>query len=61
MSKKNHRSPQKPSELIVGRGHGTYRTQAISQADSRLEKSNVACPNDENVERARHWVNENHK
>ena len=38
-----------------------FETQAISQADKVQKKSGVALPSDENVERARNWVNENKK
>ena len=38
-----------------------FANQPISQADARAAKSAVALPNDENVERARNWVNTNKK
>ena len=38
-----------------------YQTQAISQADHHQSKTNIAIPNDENVERAKDWVDENKK
>ncbi len=38
-----------------------YATQAISQPDSRKEGSNIAIPNDENVEYNKHFVDENKK
>lgn len=40
---------------------GRFITQAISQPDERQEKTGVAMPSDENVSRARNWVDENHK
>lgn len=40
---------------------GAYRTQAISQPDSRKEGSNVAIPDDENVEYNKKFVDENKK
>lgn len=40
---------------------GRYITQAISQPDRRQKKTGVALPDDENVSRARNWVDENHK
>ncbi|MBR5773447.1 MAG: DUF3787 domain-containing protein [Clostridia bacterium] len=40
---------------------GAYRTQAISQPDSRQEGSNVAIPDDENVELNKAFVDENQK
>ncbi len=36
-----------------------FSTQAISQPDKRQPKTGVALPDDENVERARNWVDEN--
>lgn len=33
-----------------------YRTQAISQANSHQDKTDVALPDDENVMMARDWV-----
>ena len=38
-----------------------YETHPISQPDSRKEGSNVALPDDENVERAKNFVDENKK
>ena len=38
-----------------------FETQAISQADDVKKDTKVALPNEENVERARNWVNENKK
>ena len=40
---------------------GTFITQPISQPDSRQKNTNVAMPNDENVELNRDWVDENKK
>ena len=39
----------------------TYITQPISQADARQKKTDVALPNEENVERNREWIEENEK
>ena len=61
MRKKDKRPTKIYPDGIVGKEHGTYQTQAISQADSRFVGSGAACPSDENVRRARNWVNENHK
>jgi len=36
-------------------------TMAISQDDSRQQGTNLALPNDENVARARDWVDMNKK
>ncbi len=41
------------------RTNDAYATQAISQPDRRQPKTGVAMPDDENVERARNWVDEN--
>ncbi|MBR5273510.1 MAG: DUF3787 domain-containing protein [Clostridia bacterium] len=38
-----------------------YATQAISQPDSRKKGSNMAIPNDENVEMNKKFVDENKK
>lgn len=38
-----------------------YITQPVSQADTRQEKTQVALPNDMNVERNREWIEENKK
>ena len=40
---------------------GAYQTQAISQPDSREKGTNVAIPNDENVEYNKKFVDENKK
>lgn len=40
---------------------GTFITQPISQPDKRQEHTNVAIPNDENVEINREWIEENQK
>lgn len=40
---------------------GAFQTQAISQADHRQPKTDMAMPNDENVTEAHEWVNENQK
>lgn len=47
---------QKSPELFK-----TYITQPISQADARQQKTGVALPNEENVERNREWIEENQK
>ncbi|MBQ9107016.1 MAG: DUF3787 domain-containing protein [Clostridia bacterium] len=60
---------QKPStkeknrrtEEIEMQGLGAFRTQAISQPDSKSELTNIAMPSENNVARARNWVNENKK
>lgn len=36
-----------------------YATQAISQPDKRQPKTGIAMPDEDNVERARNWVDEN--
>lgn len=38
-----------------------YITQPVSQADARQAKTQVALPNDMNVERNREWIEENQK
>lgn len=38
-----------------------YRTQAISQKDDALEVTDVALPDEDDVEEARDWVNFNKK
>ena len=55
MSKKK-KSPKckRPSDIA-------YHYNAINQPDERQEKTNVAMPNDENVERAKNWVDFNEK
>ena len=40
---------------------GAFETQAISQPDSRQKGTNVAIPNDENVEYNKKFVDENKK
>ena len=49
------------TEEIEIQSLGTFRTQAISQPDSKSELTNIAMPNEVNVKRARNWVNENKK
>lgn len=49
---------QKPAHNKIGK---TYITQPISQADARQNQTQVALPNDINVERNREWVEENKK
>ena len=51
----------KQRKRIVGQVHGSYATQAISSADKRDAKTNVAIPSDENVEAGKAWVDENKK
>ena len=41
--------------------YGAAKTQPISQPDRRGRDTNLAIPNDENVERAREFVIENKK
>lgn len=50
--KKMHDQP--PPEII-----GINETQPISQPDSREDGTNVAIPNDANVQRNKNWVDEN--
>ena len=52
---------KKKNQEITGRIHGTYATQAISYPDKRQDKTNIAIPDDYNVEANRNWVNENKK
>ena len=40
---------------------GGYADQAISQANSEQANTNIAMPNDENVIKAKKWVDKNHK
>ena len=40
---------------------GAYKTQAISQPDERQAKTHIAMPDEDNVSRARNWVDENKK
>lgn len=40
---------------------GAYKTQAISQPDSRAPKTNAAIPDDENVILNKEWVDFNEK
>lgn len=49
---------QKPIHRKLGKA---YITQPVSQADARQEKTQVALPNDMNVERNREWIEENQK
>lgn len=53
MDKKKNNFPEKVTS--------TYITQPISQADSRQKGTNVAIPDDENVELNRKWIEENQK
>ena len=39
----------------------TFQTQPISQPDKTDPRTNIALPNDENVEANRNWVNMNKK
>lgn len=59
MGKKQNK--QHASHSLADQTLEVYRTQAISQADRRQKKTNVAQPSDENVEIARDWVNFNQK
>lgn len=53
---------QRSKDVIDKKGiTGRFITQAISQPDRRQKKTGVAMPDDENVSRARNWVDENHK
>lgn len=53
MEKKNFKKQDKVTS--------TYITQPISQPDSRQPETNVAIPDDENVELNREWIEENEK
>jgi flavodoxin len=46
------------NDRIVKSNKKTFITQAISQRDSSGD-GNIAKPDDDNVKRARDWVNEN--
>ncbi len=47
---------------VEGRSKGkTFLTQAISQADSRQAHTQIALPDDDNVTRAKNWVDFNEK
>ena len=40
---------------------GGFASQAISKADTRQQKTGVAQPSDENVQKAKNWVAANKK
>jgi len=40
---------------------GAFETQAISQADSRQNKTGMAMPNGDNTGRNKNWVDQNQK
>ena len=40
---------------------GGFAAQAISKADTRQQKTGMAQPNDENVQKAKNWVDSNKK
>lgn len=54
-------TPKKPKANKQKKQTGAFQGQAISQADSRQNKSGVAMPNAENVQRNKNWVDQNEK
>lgn len=46
---------------VVRDDYAQYAPQAINRADSRQNKTNVAMPDDDNVEEAKNWVTFNEK
>lgn len=63
-SKKNKRQDKgvKPdADVILGRVHGAFATQAVTDTSDRFADTNVARPSDENAKENREWVNYNKK
>lgn len=57
----NNKIRNKKIKVKVPIAKNAFLTQPISQPDERQDQTNVAMPNDENVELNRGWVIENKK
>ncbi len=51
----------KPKKKKAAKQTGAFENQAISQADNRQNKTDVAMPNADNVTRNKNWVDQNQK
>ncbi|HCA30222.1 MAG TPA: hypothetical protein DEP23_11975 [Ruminococcaceae bacterium] len=61
MPKKDGHNKNSRIDSVIGKIHGTFATQAVTDTTDRFEETNVARPSDENVKEGREWVNYNKK